>query len=354
VAKYFPDAIRLHQNGRTRIRCEIARQGFDGPVRLSAADLPPGASADPLVIPVGRNEGDLLIAASPEAVLGTVPIRIVATAQASGREIVRDATPIAPTNNTERSFQRGFLTVLDGAPFTVDAVTLASSMDQLQSGALEVVVNRRSGFNQEVKLSIVGFSGGRDPITKSLDVKEITVKSNETMVKVPLTAKVDSEVATRAVFVRGEATHGGEKVVQFSQPVAVTVAQIPFVLSAAPAKLTLNTPRSGSTNVDEVILKVKVDRRNFTGEVPLVIDGNLPGVRIEGTNVTANAAEAAVKFVASESTPSLTNVSFTVTGAAMHKDRLYRHKTGAIRLSVLPPAASIEVASTNAAVVPKP
>jgi hypothetical protein len=99
---------------------------------------------------------------------------------------------------------------------------------------------------------------------------------------------------------------------------------------------------------------VKVDRRDFTGEVPLVIDANLPGIRIEGTNIAANAAEAAVKFVASESTPSLTNVSFTVTGAAMHKDRLYRHKTGAIRLSVLPPAASIDLASTNAAVVPKP
>ena len=139
-----------------------------------------------------------------------------------------------------------------------------------------------------------------------------------------------------------------------SQPVAVSVAQIPFVLSAAPAKLTLNTPRSGSTNLDEVILKVKVDRRNFAGEIPLVIDGELSGVRIEGTNIPANSAEAAVRFVAAESTPPLTNVSFTVMGAAMHKDRLYRHKTGAVRLSVLPPAASIELASTNAAVVPKP
>ena len=104
--------------------------------------------------------------------------------------------------------------------------------------------------------------------------------------------------------------------------------------------------------MDEVVLKVKVDRRGFTGEIPLTIDGALPGVTIEGTNIAANAAEAAVKFLATDKTAPLTNASFTVRGAAMHNDRLYRHKTGAITLTVAPPP--VEVTSTNAAVVPKP
>jgi hypothetical protein len=134
--------------------------------------------------------------------------------------------------------------------------------------------------------------------------------------------------------------------------VAVTIAQIPFVLSAAPARLTLNAPRAGSTKVDEVLLKVKADRRGFTGEIPLTIEGALAGVQIEGTNIPANAAEATVKFSATAKTRPLTNASFTIQGAAMHKDRLYRHKTAAVRLSVVPPA--VEVASTNSAALPKP
>ncbi len=352
AVKYFPDAVRLSRDGRTRIRCEIVRQGFDGPVRLSAAGLPDGVSAEPLIIPAGRNEGDLLLMATPEATLVTVPIKIVARAKAGGKEIVQPASAIVPVDKGETAFKQGFLSVFETAPFTVDVLTFPAAMDQMQSATLEVFVNRRPGFNAEVKLSAVGFSAGRELIAKSIDAKEVTVKTNETTVKLPLTAKVDSEIGTRVVLVRGEAMDAGEKIVQFSQPVAVSVAQIPFVLSAAPAKLTLNAPRSGSTNVDEVILKVKVDRRSFTGEIPLNIDGALPGVTVEGTNIAANAAEASVKFLATDKTAPMTNVSFTVRGAAMHQDRLYRHKTGAINLNVVPPA--VEIASTNAAVIPKP
>jgi hypothetical protein len=321
-------------------------------VRVTVPDLPEGISADPLVIPPGRNEGDLILAAAPGATLGTRPIALMATASVGGREIVQAATPIAPAATAEKAFRSGFLTVFETAPFTIDALTLASSMDQLQASAVEVFVHRRPGFNGEIKLSAVGFSAGREPITKSLDVKEVTLKTNETTAKIPLVAKVDAEVATRPVFVRAEAMEAGEKVVQFTQPMSITVAQIPFVLSAAPAKLTLNAPRAGSTNIDEVLLKVKADRRGFTGEIPLTIDGLLTGVQVEGTNIPANAAEATVRILATAKTPPLTNVSFTIQGAAMDKDRLYRHKTGAVRLSVVPPA--MELASTNAAVLPKP
>jgi len=202
-----------------------------------------------------------------------------------------------------------------------------------------------------VKLSAVGFTLGRAAIAKSLDVKEVTVKGSETAGKLVFAAKVDSEVGTRAVLVRGEASDNGQTVVQFSQPIAMTVAQIPFVLSAAPAKLALDMPRAGSTNVDDAILKVKVERRNFAGEIPLTIDGLPAGVKVEGTNVPASAAEATLTFVATDKAQPTTNSTLTIRGAAMHNDRLYRHKTGSVKLTIAPPP--LEVASTNAAVVPK-
>ena len=351
VAKFFPDAVRLHRNGRTRVRVEIVRVGFDGPVRVTARDLPPGVSQQPIVIPAGRNEGDLLLTGAPESALGTQPLLITASAVSGGRELTATATAIT-LDGGERAFREGFLSVLETTPFTIDALTVGAGMDQLQSATIDVAVNRAPGFNGDVKLTAVGFVSGREAIARSLAVKELVVKGDARSAQLKLTAAIDSELGSRQVFVRGEAMHQGQPMVEFSQPVAVTVTQIPFVLSATPAKISLNAPPAGATNVDEVELKVAVNRRGFAGELPLVVKGLPDGVRVEGTNVPANAGELVMKFLASGKTPPTTNGSVTIEAAAMFNDRLYRHKTGGIKVVVSPPATT-ELAATNAAVLPK-
>ena len=281
--------------------------------------------------------------------MGTVPIKVMATAGIVNKESTQLAAPIALQQNGEKNFKQGFLSVFGPTPFTVDALTLAASMDQLKSGTVDVLVHRRPGFNGDIKLSAVGFSAGREAITKSFDVKEVTLKPDAATAQLKFTAKVDSELGTRAVLVRGEASDGGQTAVEFSQPIALTVLQIPFVLSA-PGKVSLNAPRSGSTNVDEAELKVRVDRRAFPGEVPLTVEGVPAGIRVSGTNIPANTGEALLTFVATDKVQPMTNATVTIRGAAMHDDRLYRHKT-TVKLSVSP--AAIEIASTNAAVAPK-
>ena len=348
AAKFFPDAVRLNRGGRTRIRCEVVRQGFDGPVRFRAADLPEGVSVEPLVIPAGRNEGDLLVSATPSASMGTVPFKVWASAMAGNRELTAAASAIAVQVPAEKTFKQGFLSVFDTAPFTLDALTLAASMDQLKSGNVDVLINRRFGFAGDIKLSAIGFTVGREPITKSLDVKEVTVKSEARTAQLKFTAKVDSELGTRAVLIRGEANDEGQTVVEFSQPVALTVAQIPFVLSA-PGRVALNAPRPGSTNLDEAELKLKIDRRGFMGAIPLTLDGVPAGISVNGTNVPANAGEVTMTFFATDKTQPLTNGTFTIQGTAMHNDRLYRHKTGGIKISVSAPP--VELASTNATII---
>ena len=347
TAKFFPDAVRLNRNGRTRVRVEVVRAGFDGPVRVVARDLPPGVSQQPIVIPAGRNEGDLLLTATPEAALTTQPLRLTASASSGGKELTATATAIAP-EAVERAFKQGFLSVLDTAPFTVDALTVGVGMDQLQSANIDVAVNRAAGFTGDVKLTVVGFVGGREAITKSLAVKELTVKADARTAQLKLTANVDSEIGVRHVLVRGEAASSGETVVEFSQPVAVGVTPIPFVLSATPAKISLNAPPAGSTNVDEVELKVKVDRRGFAGELPLELVGLPKGVTVDTTNVPASSSELIMKFIATDRTPAATNGSITIQAAALFNDRLYRHKTGGIKVLVSTPPA-MEVAATNAA-----
>ena len=351
VARYFPDEVRLHRGGRTRVRCEVVRQGFDGPVRFTATDLPAGVSVDSVLIAAGRNEADLLFNAAPEAIMGTVPVKISASASLGGKDVTQMASAIAPQEKTEKTFQQGFLSVFDSAPFTLDALSLAAALDQLQSATVDALIIRRPGFTGDVKLTAVGFVAGREPITKSLDVKELAVKADARTAQLKLTAKVDSELGTRAIQLRGEATENGQVVVQFSQPMALTVAQIPFVLSATPAKISFKIPRAGETNADEATVKVKVERRNFPGAIPLTVEGLPAGVQVSGTNIPADTAEVALVFTATEKAAAGTNYTFVVQGAALHNDRLYRHKTGGVKLTLAMPAA--EVATTNAAAVPK-
>ena len=219
-------------------------------------------------------------------------------------------------------------------------------MDQLQSATIDVLVSRQAGFTQDVKISAVGFTIGREPITKNIAVKELTVKSDARTAQLKLTANVNSELGVRSVLVRGEATNNGQSVVQFSQPVAVAVTQIPFVLIASQAKLGLNAARPGATNYDEVTMKVKVERRGYAGEIPLTLSGVPAGIKVDGTNIAANAADTTLTFVATEEAKPTTNATITIQGAAMFNDRLYRHKTAGVRLAIAPPP--VEVVATNA------
>src|SRR5436190_8610241 len=352
VAKHFPDAVRLHRGARTRIRCEVVRTGFDAPIRLSAVGLPAGVSAEPLVIPAGRTDGDLFVFAADDAVMGTMPLKISAAAMIGGKQVTRVASAIAPQEAAEKTFKQGFLSVFDTAPFTIESVSVAASMDQLRSANIDVTINRRPGFTGDVKLSAVGFSAGRAPITKSLDVTENTLKGEAISGQLKLRARVDSEIGTRHILVRGEGSDAGQAVVQFSHPVAVTVAQIPFVLSTSSSKLALNASPAGTTDFDDVELKVRADRRNFTGEIPLTWEGVPAGVKLEGSSIATNSSELVVKISATDKSKPATNVTLTVQGAAMHNDRLYRHKAGAIQLTISAPEMP-ELVATNAVVVPK-
>ncbi|HMJ91846.1 MAG TPA: PPC domain-containing protein, partial [Candidatus Acidoferrum sp.] len=47
TARFFPDAIRIHRGGLTKIRCEVQRTGFDGAVEFQTENFPDGIIAEP-------------------------------------------------------------------------------------------------------------------------------------------------------------------------------------------------------------------------------------------------------------------------------------------------------------------
>ena len=339
-ALFLPDTIRIHRQGLMKIRCEVTRAGgFDAPVLFDLEGLPSGVTAEPLLVPGSATSGNLLLAASKEAPLGSTSIRVTASGTIGGKSVSVGASPVSG----DKTVMQGYLTVLDVVPFSLESLTLSLNLEQNQSGTVEVFAQRREGFNGEIKLTTEGFAAGREAIGKNFEGGEAAIKANETIGKLSLKPKLDSEVGARTIVVRGEA--GGA--VQYSRPIPVTVTQYPLVLSSTLGKLSVTAlPTNSTSAAGETETKIKVDRRaGFNGEVALALEGLPSGIKSELGKLTASAGETTLKITATDKAP-ITNATITVVGTATFNDHNYKTRTGPITLVISAPEP-IEIA-TNA------
>jgi len=233
--------------------------------------------------------------------------------------------------------------VLDAVPFNLELLTLSLNLEQNQPGTVEVFAQRREGFNGEIKLTTEGFAAGREGIGKNFEGGEAAIKANETIGKLSLKPKLDSEVGARTIVVRAEA--GGA--VQYSRPIPVTVTQYPLVLSSTLGKLSVTAlPTNSTSAAGEAETKIKVDRRaGFNAEVALALEGLPSGIKSELGKLAASAGETTLKITATDKAP-ITNTTFTVVGTATFNDRNYKTRTGPITLVISAPEP-VEIA-TNA------
>jgi hypothetical protein len=139
--------------------------------------------------------------------------------------------------------------------------------------------------------------------------------------------------------VKGEATIDGRMVTQYTRPIPLRIAPLPFLLSSTLSRVAVSVLPPGSESAaGEAATTIKVDRRDgFKEELRLTIEGMPSGVRTELSNIGSNATETVLKIFATDKAVAGTNV-FTVVGTAMHKDHLYTRKTGQVTLTVSVPA----------------
>jgi len=339
--RYSPDTLRVHRGGLARVRCEVTRTGgFAEPVRLELEGLPSGVFAEPLLMPNGPGSGLLMVAATREAELGSFPLRLVGTALVNGERVVVPATALSG----DRAVRQGYLTVLEQAPFVLELATLSAAAEQGQTAAVEVLALRSPGFTDEIKLAAEGFSGGADAFGRSFTGGDGVIKAGANSAKLAWKPKMESEVGTRTVVVRGE----GGGVVQYTQPLPVTVTQYPLILSSLLGRLNVTAlPTNSTSSANEAETKIRVERRaGFAGDVELALEGLPPGIRSELPKIPAGAGEVTLRLLATEKAPPGSN-SLVVTATAVFNDRTYRAKSGRIALVVNAPEP-VEVVSTNA------
>lgn len=118
AVRFLPDAPRLHRGGNVAMWCEVKRlNGFKGDVTLSPEGLPSGVTAAPIVIGEDTS-GWFTLSASADAALGSAPLKLRASATVGNVPIVHHAQPEVDG----RALGDAYLTVLDPAPFNVQAV----------------------------------------------------------------------------------------------------------------------------------------------------------------------------------------------------------------------------------------
>ncbi|MEY2428229.1 MAG: hypothetical protein QOJ40_1114, partial [Verrucomicrobiota bacterium] len=284
------------------------------------------------------------------------PIKMTAVGTVNGKTTTHLAEPIIPGQKPrklkrgsrvpdDRAMDDAYLTVLDTPLFILDLLSLTAETDQDQSATVEVRAQRSSEFTNNIDLTAEGYSTDREPISKNVDVPAAALKANETRVKLALNAKSGSETGTRTIVVKGTATVNGQTTTQYTQAIPLTVRPIPFTLASSLPRLSVTAlPPDAKSAAGEAVFSVKADRRaGFNGEIALTLEGLPEGVVATYDKIPADQSEASVKLTATPKAPVGKEISFTFLGTGTFNDRIYKKRTGPIKLTVTAPEESVVV-----------
>ncbi len=158
------DSHVVYRGGRERVDVLVYRlSGHNDPITVEARNLPPGVTADPIVIGPGVKWGTLVVSASSDAALGEGEIEVVGssgsdtakvTHRARGGVIVWDTVNTPAISRMTRSI---VLAVRDEVPFALTASPTELTAVQGDSLTIDVGIKRRKDMPNGVQLNGAGY-----------------------------------------------------------------------------------------------------------------------------------------------------------------------------------------------------
>ncbi|HET6246523.1 MAG TPA: hypothetical protein VFE47_02405 [Tepidisphaeraceae bacterium] len=124
--RFLPDTVRVSRGGNAAIFVDVRRVGdFKGDVTVALEDLPAGVSCPPLVMSekLPGASGILVLSAAPDAAAGSFPIRLRASAAIGSNFVSHEGMPVF----SGRDVDQAFVTVLESAPFNIEAAPTFSA-----------------------------------------------------------------------------------------------------------------------------------------------------------------------------------------------------------------------------------
>ncbi len=186
-AKNIDVGVPLLRRGETIAVRVLAfrRDGFNGDIRLSIENPPPGLIFEGDTIPAGQSSDYLLFTAAENAPAFAGPLKLVGRAQVGENELVREArggTMVFPVGNTDSERPESRLTsefalaICDKETAPISITTAERKTWEAPAGSkltVPLTLTRRGDFNAKLKLKPLG-PGPADAL------KEFEVEGNAT------------------------------------------------------------------------------------------------------------------------------------------------------------------------------
>lgn len=192
--------VIIHQTG-----------GYNGPIVISAENLPPGVHAVPTTLGLG-NGGTFVLWADQDAPESAVPIRLIATGERAGQRFTREVRPYSRVWNqgdgTSQPMREHWIAVREKAPFSLRfqesrvavvagaKVEVKLKLDRLWGSFKEPLNILPSSWPGNFRFSSVQIPSGGDEVTASIEVQAGTRAGEYTLGvlgqgQVPFTKKAD-------------------------------------------------------------------------------------------------------------------------------------------------------------------
>lgn len=294
------EAVSAAAGGKAEINFTVSRHGgFNGEVTITAQGLPPGVTAEPLVVKANESKGKLTLTLASDAKPGSGPLRILATASGGAGQLVRSAAmpnataPEAAMGAAPQTVDDLLLTIRFPSPFTIEADDSYVFMNLGTVYPAKVRITRAPGFTGPITVSMADRQP-RDPQGITFHPTVVT-DPMKTEIFVPMHLPqgprgnpiVRTHVKAEAVV--KDATGREWHVMQTSQKQVVLRTQAPvFSLEVEPA--VLRAPAGA-----RIPVRFKLGRTAVVGgaaEIRLTPSAGIRGVTMEPVTVPAGQSEA--------------------------------------------------------------
>jgi hypothetical protein len=182
-----PGGLTLWRGGAAWFDIVVHQQGgYNGPITLTAENLPPGVHA--VTTTIGPNNPSAFVLwADADAPISTAPFRLVATGQRGDESFVREVRPYTRVwtqgDGTSRPTREPVIAVRETAPFSLSFVEPKLSATAGQKIEAKLKLERRWPAFQDplnvfplswpgtFKLTNAQFAGGATEVTLSIEVQ---------------------------------------------------------------------------------------------------------------------------------------------------------------------------------------
>lgn len=305
-----PAGLNLMPGGREMVEVlAVRRRGLSEPIRVTAANLPPGIQCPDIWLGPDQDRGVLVLSANRECPRFAGGLNITGIADVGGMKLTRLAKGGAMIWSGQslpsgRITQEIPLATTSEAKLLLTATPVGTEVDQ--ESILDVAVDleqRFEGATGPIHLTAVGLPrvAGNTSATISAGKTKgwISFAFPATLPPGPYAFAIQAETTIAVAGAKGAK----------STPVAVTVVSNPITITVRPARIVLEIDPRTPTKIARgkiIQLRFTAERKNgFIGKVhtEMVAPGGVVGLRARGVTLVGQSDSGALQVIATEDAP---------------------------------------------------